>query len=234
MKQSGNALIFILIAVFLLGGLTVLLTRTGNETETTGDREKLSLEVSKLLRYTNSIQTAIEQMRLRGVSENEISFANTIYQQCNNTPIQGPGHNNRCTRPECEIFHVRGGAITPIDTPEALKLGGTCAWWKSGAMALDLKRVVNIGSAAGNELLLEVSSLSKDACLEINRRLGIAPISGEPPSDDDSGGAQFAGTYTLNGPQIGDEAAALVGRKSFCLRRPGDGAYNFYTVLIAK
>lgn len=231
--SRGNALIFVLLAVVLLGLLAAVLMRTSGSTEETGDNERTSIAVSKLMQYTSSIQSAIERMTMNGVSENDISFANDIYQDCSNAPLQGAGHNPNCTKDDCEIFNVAGGGVKPMETPPALLSSAACAYWKNGAMALDLKRVQGIGSDNNDELLLEVFGLTKEACMQVNRTLNIPNAADDAPTDDVSGGSTFSGTFTTFGPQIGNEYTPFIGKKAFCLKS-GTDYYSFFTVLIGK
>src|SRR5262245_7145714 len=100
-SQSGNALWFILIAIVLLGALTMLLTRSGSTSSQSGNVERLRITASQILRYAKGLESAVDQMKTRGVSENEISFQNSTT-ATNYT-------NATCTRTDCKVFDVGGG-----------------------------------------------------------------------------------------------------------------------------
>jgi hypothetical protein len=232
-RNAGNALWFILIAIFLLAALTMLITRTNMQTEETGDSERVAIGVSELLRYTTSVKSTVQKMLLNGISENQISFANDVYQECDDDPIQPAGHNPRCLNAECEIFSVDGGGLKPIEIPESIKTEAACTTWKAGAMVLSLKTIDGVGADNTDELLLEVSGLTREACVKINSMVGIPAVSGDAPEDDIGAISLFSGTYTTGGTRIGDQVADFIGQKSLCLKDSSDG-YNFFTVLIAK
>lgn len=230
----GNALWFILIAIFLLAALTMLITRTSSQTEETGDVERLNVAASQAIRYAAGMQATVTRMLSSGVGENQISFANTTYKLCNGTTnIQGPGHNPNCTKPDCEIFNVAGGGLTPQMAPEALRSTATCTWWQMGAAALNTRQVLDVGTAA-NDLTLEIYGITREACIAINRILGITNPGGAPPVENDSSIFEFTGSYSAATGIIGDEVASLRGKKSFCLERAADNDYHFYTVLIPR
>ncbi len=234
--QRGNALWFILLAVFLLGALTVLLNRGSSNTEETGDVEKARIEASKLLTYTSSIQIAIQRMLSNGISENEISFGNDVFQACDDTPIQPVGQNTLCTKPECEVFNVGGGGIKAKYPSEAILESSACpTYWKWGTMAASVQNFVNIGTPA-NDLGLEVFGLTRAACVEINRLVGIDNPGGDPPVEDDEPGATYTweGNYAPATGTIGNDASEIEGKKHFCMERQGQGTYHFWTVLIAR
>ena len=73
-NQSGNILLFILIAILLIGLLTVSLTRSSNQSNDTGDYEQNVIAANKLLAYTKSMQIATQTLLQRGCGENDISF----------------------------------------------------------------------------------------------------------------------------------------------------------------
>ncbi|HOO82886.1 MAG TPA: hypothetical protein PK513_10340, partial [Alphaproteobacteria bacterium] len=72
--ERGNVLWFILIAVALLAALTMVLSRSGSTVDQSGDIEQQRVKASQILRTAKSIEAGIQQMRLRGVSENDMSF----------------------------------------------------------------------------------------------------------------------------------------------------------------
>ncbi len=230
-NQRGNALWFILLAVFLLGGLTVLLNRGASNTDETGDREKLTIEATELLRFTSSIQASVQRMLQNGISENEISFTNTVYQRCDGSPSFVV--NPVCTRPECEIFDTRGGGLKPKLTPEALFENVTCSVFKRGIIGLNVKNILGVGTAA-SDLVLEVYALSKPACLALNRLSGVENPGGDPPAENETTFCGFAGDYNCATETFGDDAPEVEGKKNFCTYRALDDAYFFHSVLIAR
>ena len=231
-NQNGNALFFILIAIFLLGALTVLLNRGSQQTEETGASERVSVEVSKLIRYTSSIATAVQRMRSQGVSESDISFANDIYVDCVGTPVQDVGHNANCTKPECEIFDVRGGGLKPLPVPDSLYDPIACGSYPRGMMTTNVKIVEDIGTTA-SDLVLEIFEVSREACIIINKISGIENPGGEPPEDAEGVYCIFNGDYGCATSTLGDDAPEVAGKKNFCTKRPAAG-YHVTTVLLAR
>ncbi|HEU4839701.1 MAG TPA: hypothetical protein VFS88_09890 [Micavibrio sp.] len=233
-RQSGNALWFILIAIALLGLLGAMLIRTSSQTEETGDKDRLSVAVSQLVRYTSSVASAAQNMLLRGVSESEISFANDVYQECDDDPIQAAGHNPNCTTEDCEIFGL-GGGLEPREIPSDLLTDGACSVWKIGSAAVNTRTVVDVGTNKP-DLVLEVYGLSEEACVMINKLAKVSMPADSPPDDEEGiGGTDiFTGDYTISTSTIGDEATELEGKKVFCLHRPSEDSYHMYTVLIAR
>src|SRR5688572_13950247 len=106
---AGNALIFILIAIFLLAGLTVLLSRTGSQSEDTGGTEQIRIQASEILKYASGIQNAVQMLRNRGCSENTLSFWN---KDTNTSGGENTGDDyynaSALTNKSCHVFNPAG------------------------------------------------------------------------------------------------------------------------------
>lgn len=223
-NESGNAMWFILIAIALLAALTVAITRSSDTTEQSGDIERQRIEGSDIMRYAASIQQAVEQMRLRGLSENEISFENSF--------VSGYP-NARCVGNGCKIFHVEGGGIT---YQSAGSNASASPWLFTGANS-----VVGVGengtgetSSEDNELLVILPGVSQGLCGRINTEMGIAGI----PVDTANAnvGTLYTGTFP-NGRVIEN----MGGKKTGCFEGDLDendndisGKYYFYHTLIQR
>ena len=110
-NERGNVLWFILIAVALLGAITMVLSRGGSSVDQAGDIENRRVQSTQILRYTKSIEAAIQEMKLRGVSENDISFENA------ETAVDYTNAN--CTVTDCRLFDVGGAGLNYRDFPSA-------------------------------------------------------------------------------------------------------------------
>lgn len=185
--DSGNILWFILIAVVLLGAVTILLSRSGSTVDQSGDVEQARIKAGQIMRYAASIETAIGNMRLRGISESDISFENdetaTDYANAN------------CASGDCKIFDVEGGGLSYRAPPEGSNDGSE--WIFTGAN--------NVGSAAGpvgttaartgNDLVMLLPEAKAALCEQINRDLNVGTPGTVP---EDAGGiatTAFTGTY---------------------------------------
>jgi hypothetical protein len=108
-SEKGNALIFILIAIALLGLLTVTLSRSGDSTNDSGDYEQNQIAASEILSYAKSIENAVQMLLARGCSENDISFENNV--------VAGYTNPNAPTDNSCHVFDVAGAGMTYQSTP---------------------------------------------------------------------------------------------------------------------
>lgn len=228
-SEKGNALWFILVAIVLLGALTVLLSRSGSSVNQSGDVEQMRVKVSQVLRFAKGFESAAEQMKLNGISENEISFQNgitsTSYTNSNCDDDADPNF------PECRLFDI-GAGLTYMAPPPGTNNGSE--WLFTGA-----NNIGDIGTTAagtGNDLIMLLPYANTNFCLQINRDLNV-DSSGTIPSDANSVmAAAFTGTY-LSGLNVidGDSSLPLElnGKTAGCFIDDNNTSY-FYFVILAR
>ena len=223
--EKGNALWLIIIAIFLLGGLTVMLTRSSGTSDETGDFEKTQIKVTELMRYANSLATAVQSLKFNGkCSENEISF--------DNSTVVGYTNGSAPTDDSCSVFKVKGGGQTWRSPPEGINDGSQ--WIITGA-----NKVAGVGcdtAVAGcSELLLLLPGLTEAACLRVNSLMKTSNPSNAPPNDADStiDTTLFQGAFSAT-ETISDSGGALNGKETGCIDSDGSGANVFYSTLLKR
>lgn len=209
--QNGNALWFILIGVALLGFLTMVLSRGSSTVDQSGGFEQRQVKVSQMLRYAQSLQAAIEQMSLRGVSVNDISFEN-LATATNYT-------NANCTVSDCLVFDAGGAGLNYMPPPPAVS--SATEWIFSGT-----NDVSGVGTTRP-DLVMFLPDVRSAVCDHINRLLDTSYGGTETGIDFTA----FAGTYT---PTETIDLAA--GQEAGCIQY-NDGLNTnplFYYVLIKR
>jgi len=243
--QAGNVLWYILLAIFLLGALTMFMSNTGSQSEDTGSAEKASIHASEILKYAAGIKTAVDLLMAQGCSETQLSFWND-HNKDGTENASDLFYNSRSpTDRTCHLFHANGAGISwrkvkPewLDKSQNAK-AGYGDWFFSAQ-----SRIVNIGTwcatPACNEIVILLPYLNKETCKRINQMLNVNPGSHEPPKDDNSAYGYtspyaFNGTFTGNNV-LNDTTNFLAGKKTGCFE--GDlnppGGYHFYHVLLAR
>lgn len=243
-KQNGNALWFILIAVGLLGLLTVTLTRSGSSTNETGSFEQNQIVASQILTYAKSIENAVQSLLARGCSENEISFENNI--------VAGYVNPNSPTDNSCHVFDAAGAGMTYEDPKEkwldnaqsginhyqTYLFSGTSCVLDVGEEGINCHTDASIRE----ELILFLPYVTRSICISLNKSLNMPNPGGEP--EQETGGAwrpiitdaQFNGIYE-DGNQISIPGSVYQGQSSYCFEGdtlPAAGTYHFYHVLHAR
>jgi hypothetical protein len=225
--NAGNALWFILIAIFLLGALTMLITRTGSQTEETGSAERVSIEASEIVRYTAGMVQIVDRLRLNGCSESQISFESSKWTD-NGYTYANP---NAPADKSCHVFDAAGGGLAFQTIP-----GGT-TYTDYHINSSNIVTGIGSNGAGGRDLLVQAAGLSEELCRQINRSLGISSFA----IDGLNGNQQFTGSFSVSGSVIGDDntnPAYIQGKKAACLGTLAGGGYPvtyvFYQVLIGR
>lgn len=236
--QSGNALWFILIAIGLLGLLTITFSRSSKNNDS-GDYEQTQIAASEILRYAKSLENAVQTLLAKGCSENEISFENNV--------VAGYTNSNSPAENSCHVFRSAGAGMTYqepkdqwLDSSQTAS-SGYGEWFFSGQ-----SRVIEVGTDCTSsapqcrELSIVLPFLDLDICLSINTQNDINNPSDEPPQD--SGTAftyddthKFTGTNFF-GNAINPTGNQLHGKYHGCFKGDSDpsGGYHFYKVLHAR
>ena len=236
-NQSGNVLIFILIAIVLIGLLTTVLTRSSNTSNETGDYEQRQIIASQALRYVKEIETTIQSLKAQGCGENQLSFENS--KEAGYSNANAPVDNS------CHIFEPQGGGMVWEDPPQNITAQ---PWAIYGDHA-----VHGIGSTdsplinRNADLIMVMRDIPSFICNAINLqlRLGLAsPPTDQGSSISDGTEVKFQGTYAGNESITGannadfcpdDSTTPLCYKNSGCYEEGGNaGYYVFYHVLLGR
>ena len=225
-SEAGNILWFILIAVALLGILTAVLSRSGSTVDQSGDIEQLRIRSGQILRYAKSIQAGIQDMKLRGVSENEISFENA--------DTATDYTNSNCTTNECRLFDVEGAGLTYREF-ERVNDGSEWIFTASNNVGTTAGPVGTTADGTGNDIIMLLPNAREDLCIQINRDLDVG-TAGTLPIDDQIDSAAFVGTFPTGTLRIleGDTTGLELNRQEagcFIDDNDSDKIYFYYVVL---
>lgn len=217
-NNAGNALWFVLLAIALLAALTVTISRSSDTTDQGNDFERRRVQVSDILRYSSNIATITEQMRIRGLSENDISFQNGTT-AANYT-------NANCGDTGCLVFNAEGGGATYKNFPASINNGD---WIFSGA-----NDISSVGTTAP-DLIMILPEVDQSICSHINTEMGIAGI------PQDALKADIGNIYTGGFSNPGETISAAPGKRTACFQGFQDengtdisAKFYFYQVLIAR
>ena len=213
--ENGNVLWFILLAVALLAALTIVLGRSSSTVDQSGDVEQQTVKVSQILRYAKSIEAAVQEMRLRDVSENDISFWHDS--DGNGTEDASDDYfNANCTETTCKIFDAGGAGLVYTSPPSGVS--SSTDW-----LFVATNDVTDVGTT-NTDLILILQDVRTSICAQINRMLDVSY--GGTESDVDF--TEFTGTYTAT------EAIDLAnGQEAGCIDYDNAGSTEpfFYHVL---
>lgn len=245
-SQSGSILLWVLIAVALLGYLTFTFTQNTRSNTTDLTKEKTQLLVSEITAYAQQIRSGVQSLLISGCLETEINFDNPIVAGYTNAGapgdgscdvFSGSGANLNYQRPNLNAldFNQSGHALYgqwyfPEGTcVKGLGTGGDTCWTDA--------------DNSNEDLVLILPFVSKTTCIALNNALGIGTPDADPP--EDTGRAwpdphpKFTGTF-VDGNRIDSEASTasdIIGKPSGCIEgdtNPPAGTYHYYLSLITR
>jgi hypothetical protein len=216
--ERGNVFLFILLGVILFAALAFAVSRGfRSDTTTAMSQRKAELLAVDVISFGQRLERTVAKMQRSGISENDISFENSIDAGYAHTPSVNA--NN--------IFHGDGGALSRQGAPSGANDGS--AWHFTGHTC-----IADIGTgatgcasntAADEELIAVLPNVNATVCAIIDKKLGISSI---PANTGTAYSAtKFTGTYADGSEIILDRS-----RNAACYSLGGN--YYFYHVLIAR
>ncbi|MCC7304828.1 MAG: hypothetical protein IT558_01060 [Alphaproteobacteria bacterium] len=229
-QEDGNALWFILVAVVLLGILTMVLSRSGTNVEQSGNIEQQRIRASQILRYAKGLQSSIEQMKLRGVSENQISFQNS-------TTVTNYT-NAACNVSDCRVFDVGGGGQEYRAPPAGANDGSEWIFTGANNAGSTAYPVGTTAARSGNDLIMLLPNADPALCKQINRDLTVGTAGTIPEDASGIDVTAFTGTYDNVLKIIDGDPSPLEldGKQAGCFINtlPNPDVTYFYYVLMAR
>lgn len=223
-NQRGNVLWFILLAIVLLGAITMVISRSGSSVNQSGERESASILASQIMRYAKSIEAATTQLKMSGYSENDISFENSF-----NTASY---LNTNCSGNYCKVFHVNGTGLSMSAPPSKAMSNTSSEWIITGANAVGSTN--DPVGTDNNDLIILLSGIKQPVCAEINRMMKVN--NGAIPTETTgitttSYQGSFSGSTVIDGDPSPYE---LDGHPTGCFYDADASNYSFYHTLIAR
>lgn len=217
-KTTGNALLFVLIAVALFSALVFTMTR-GNRTHGMNTEENAALQAQQVASYAAKLSHAVETVMLQnGCLQSEVSFENNIVS----------GYDNGAVA-KCKVFDPAGGAMvfdTPpapaVDTAAATDAGSSLAgrYFIAGNIA------VNNAGTSSADLVFVMPWVTEIVCKALNQLTkndSSIPADAGTSFDDTKFQGVYAEDFTLD---------TGTGLQNGCYS--GSGGYHFYYVLLAR
>lgn len=243
-SESGNAFFIVMIGVVLFAALMFTFSRGARQGGDNLSVKQAEIAATELIDLAQRYERAVSRLRLKGCSENQISFDghNDALLRQNGTAIDFSNPNAPADL-SCHTFAGAGGGLVPYLLPAAYMVDNSlpCATCTNvQSMYFTTTRIAGIGrdsGAEGSELTLWLGRVSRPVCIAINEQLGVPNPGGNPPVDDweCNSDQPFKGSFENCTDAVGDEATDLAGRNSFCVDFNNNGwTYIFMTVLAAR
>lgn len=226
--EQGSVLMWILVAVVLLAGLTAAMNQGSRTSSNMASDQQARLAATEIVQYAGQVQQTVQRLLMQGCSESEISFENSI--------VDGYEHPDG-SPDRCKVFHPQGGGLSLEPPPAPFNKAGSAFWEGKYAFIVgttwDGQGTTCTEARCGELLVLLHLSNDEQTCQEINRLLGYS----KTPSDTTFGGNQYKGTFYPD-EILADEdgGAAARGRDKACFYRTDSSLqdYVYVHVLIAR
>ncbi len=230
-RQKGSAVILILIGVALFAALIFTLMRNGDSNISTMSKQQAKIAAQEMLSFGSALSRAVQKLIMRGCSETQLDFSNTVWRSVNENVIYAPGHNPRAPASGCSVFDPDEGGITPSTFEKYADLSiAIPSGTKWGHGTIYAARIEGVGTAGREEIYLQVPPIKKEVCVAINDLMGVNNPGGSPPSGTSAithyDGA-FEETTVLDSP---DDSFA--GKTGFCYF--SSSRYRFAYVLVER
>ncbi|WP_435640849.1 hypothetical protein [Micavibrio aeruginosavorus] len=223
-NERGNVFFYIFVGVALFGALSFAISQGNRGSVQTLERDRDKLLASDIIEYGETIARAVAQIRLRGATPSQVSFAHDDLSGTYGTP----GAN-----PDFEVFDPTGGGVV-LKTMDASLGVGVPTMLFTGHNEF-IGAGTTAGTASSADLIMLVRDLRADVCKWVNVVVDIQEEGDAIPVDAQADFTLFDGTYA-GAETLGDDDTEdrLRNHSSGCFRDTAANQYVFYRVLIAR
>lgn len=217
--SAGNALIYVLLALALLAGLTMVISRgasTGGDDLTA---ERAELATTRMTAYAGSAKSVIDQMMMSGSNVTNLNFARP-----NQTSFD-TGTNIH------KVYHPSGGGLSMSEASSDMFITANDAplpgWYFSNEMNVEWT------PTTANDIVLVAYRIHRNVCENINKKItGSTAIPALPggmasvflPAADGGGGSDLSAAT----------CADCEGYPSMCVSNNTQDAYSYYNIISAQ
>lgn len=238
-QESGNALIYVLIAIALFAALSFTLARQTDSSEAgTLSDERAELYATQIISYAAQTKSALDQMLFIGTDIDDLDFIDP----------SDAGFNAGTQRARSNrVFHPEGGGlILGRIPPDAVDQNITTpvAGWYLGSFNNIEWTALAAGNTAGpggaespfEDVILVAYQLKESVCSKINEKVNgssTIPVMGDSIKESMIDASFYAGTNVElttdpTGAPICVDCHEIA---SLCVRNQAGDAYGFYTVI---
>jgi len=224
--ESGNVLVYVLIAIVLFAALNFTLTRQ-TDTGEAGflSDDEATLYANQIISYSAQAKSAIDQMIFTGISVDELDFTDP-----SDAAFSTGTQSDRIKR----VFHPEGGGLTIgrlSDDMVTSAISDPVSGWYLGRF-----NNVEWTTSSDHDVILVAYQIKEEICTKINERITGAttvPIMGDSIKEVMIDDSLYTGTNVelTTDPSGSPICANCHEMASLCVRNQDQDAYAFYTVI---
>lgn len=215
----GNAMIYILISLALLGLLTMTLMRQNKQGGDDIEADQAELLASQVLTYTTTVKAAVDQMLLIGTPVASIDFARP-----SDTGFDTAPYGNK-------LFHPEGGGLSYSPPSQNLFVSGLsspAAGWYAGRF-----NDIEWTPTSAQDVVLTAWGIKQPVCALLNKKItGSAAI----PALSSARSRLVKVTYhsAANAAFVKADCTACEEKPSLCVSTDSAAVFVFYSVISAQ
>lgn len=220
---SGNAFIYVLVAVALFAGLSFALSRSNDAApQNEISAAQIQTAASEILSYAGQAQSAVDQMMMNGTQISTMNFLPPAHADFNTTTTIH------------KLYHPDGGGLQYRSLPASAAGGLTTGGFYIG-------RVTNVEystPSTASDILLLVTGLNEAVCRHINQKItGQSNFPTTVVNFDTWAYLMIFGSYPTTGT-VGvtlsnTQCPTCEGKPSYCVKG-SDGYHTYYHVLFGR
>lgn len=218
LRQRGNAMIYILLSLALIGALTAVISRQNDQASSSLDDEQAELLASQILTYTTDVQNTINGMLMSGIPVTSLDFTR-------------PSEAGFDTAPTInKVYHPDGGGLN--DGPISTGIFNETTNVPLPGWYLGRYNNVTWTPTANNDVLLVTYKINQSVCQRINKKITgdatIPIITSGALSDMLLSVAAGGGGQNLT---VSGCTTYCDGKPSLCISNLAGNGFAFYSII---
>lgn len=237
-SQSGNALIYVLIAIALFAALSFVMGRQTDSSESgvVAD-EQIKLYAVQLIDYTAQVKSVVEQMSFSGTFPEDLTFF---------LPGDANYESEATHLNIYKIFHPAGGGLNLANLPEGVRAGNGTEVDPAPGWYMGRFNDINGTPTAAHDIVLVAYKIARPVCAAINEKItgttAIPALTGkarnffikESPSTPvhiDSTANGHGGSANADLIDTSCAGSACEGMPTLCVSNDTADVFAFYSVV---
>ncbi len=218
-SQSGNVLVYVLIAVVLFAGLSFSFTRQNKgDSKTQVDIAKAETYATSLIGYSAQVKSVLDQMAITGSTPQKLDFSLPSDEDFNNG---SPAH---------KVYHPAGGGLMPYILDKGMIVAGVNP---PSAVYLGTFNNTEWTPSPVNDVMLAAYGIPRAVCEAINKKI-IGNTSIPTLSEDPAEFFVDAAFHNRNSDFNESVCPSCLGQLMLCVGDSANKVYTFYTIVAPR
>lgn len=220
-SESGNVLLIILLAVVLIGALSVAIQGTSSQNAHI-DNETIVIRMTEAQRYAGQLERGVAFIMQNGKSESDIRFSHP-------DADADYGDLNTDTDKSDQVFANEGGGVEYESAPSGINDGST--WEFYGNTALP-----EVGSDEA-DLVAVLPNVTFAFCEKVNAQIGNSTIPLDTATcikGTDNTRISDASQFTSSPNTTNETSFTIKPAMSGCIQCTSGNTYHYFHVLMAR